>query len=288
VRGIQDLADQQRVCRHPSEHGPEAGQDHPLHLPPERKVRDGVIFSGGVIHGEKVLSTLKGATGKGVVIGRHKVDFPAVTIDNVGGAAEATQHLIDLDTETSASSEDPARRPRPGTASGLHEDPAPKRFRRGIAGGSGEADLTPSVDTRLRRAVAGKERPPGSSRPNDQIGLRAVKAVKEQGLRVPDDLSVVGLTIPAQLVLRSSSDDGGDPHVSPRVCCHGDVGEPHLRRGVERLKFFRTRLVVRRVHREEVLTRTEARGKFWKTFTSYDLPGMRESQNEKGESPCQN
>jgi LacI family transcriptional regulator len=31
-----------------------------------------------------------------VVIGRHEVDFPAVRVDNLGGAAQAVKHLIDL------------------------------------------------------------------------------------------------------------------------------------------------------------------------------------------------
>ena len=34
-----------------------------------------------------------------MVIGRHEVDFPAVQVDNLGGASQAVQHLIDLGHE---------------------------------------------------------------------------------------------------------------------------------------------------------------------------------------------
>jgi LacI family transcriptional regulator len=63
------------------------------------KRADGIIFSGGIIHAYETLSSLKELTGRVVVIGRHEVDFPAVRVDNMGGATQAVQHLLDLGHE---------------------------------------------------------------------------------------------------------------------------------------------------------------------------------------------
>ena len=96
VRGIQDMADlagyavmlhntdgkQERIIRY-------------IYLLREKSV-DGVIFSGGIINGYETLSILKELKERVVVIGRHEVDFPAVMVDNMGGATQAVQHLIDL------------------------------------------------------------------------------------------------------------------------------------------------------------------------------------------------
>ena len=247
VRGIQDLADQQGYAV--ILQNTDRRQDriiHYIYLLREKSV-DGVIFSGGVIHGEKVLSTLKELRERVVVIGRHKVDFPAVTIDNVGGAAEATQHLIDLGHRNigfigGPSPSASARDRLLGYTKTLHRNGFTVD-RRWVWRG----DLTPSSGYQITKGLlAGKERPTGLFAANDQMAFGAVKAVKEQGLRVPDDLSVVGFD-------NTPLSSYFDPPLTTVEIPMYRLGFAAMEmlvnlisgRGVERLKFFRTRLVVR-------------------------------------------
>jgi LacI family transcriptional regulator len=60
------------------------------------KQADGILFSGGRVHGDDLLSSLDEIAGRVVVIGRHEVDAPAVNVDNAGGAAQAVRHLLSL------------------------------------------------------------------------------------------------------------------------------------------------------------------------------------------------
>ena len=52
------------------------------------KMVDGIIFSGGIIHGEEPLAALQNLRKRVVVIGRHDVNFPAVLVDNIEGASQ--------------------------------------------------------------------------------------------------------------------------------------------------------------------------------------------------------
>jgi LacI family transcriptional regulator len=96
VRGIQDLADEKgyNILLQNTDRK-QARIIKSIHLLRE-KIVDGVIFSGGIIHQNATLSALNELRERVVVIGRHEVDFPAAMVDNIGGAAEAIRHLIDL------------------------------------------------------------------------------------------------------------------------------------------------------------------------------------------------
>ena len=96
VRGIQDLADQSgyAVILQNTDRKQDRIVKYIYLL--REKSADGLIFSGGIIHGFETLSALGELRNKVVVIGRQEVDFPAVRVDNIGGAAQATQHLLDL------------------------------------------------------------------------------------------------------------------------------------------------------------------------------------------------
>jgi LacI family transcriptional regulator len=96
VRGVQDVADQYgyAVILLNADRIQERTIKHINFL--REKSADGIIFSGGAIRGEKVLSSLEGFRDRTVVIGRHELESSAVLIDNAGGATKATQHLIEL------------------------------------------------------------------------------------------------------------------------------------------------------------------------------------------------
>jgi LacI family transcriptional regulator len=192
VRGIQDIADhygyaifllntdrnQERIIKH-------------IYFLREKSA-DGIIFSGGVIHGEKVLSSLKELKERVVVIGRHKVDFPAVLIDNMGGAMKATEHLIVLGHRRigyigGPDNSSSARDRLTGYKNGLTQrgySIEKNLIRKG--------DFTPKSGYVAARDLLEKERPSAIFAVNDQMALGAIRGAKESGVRVPEALAVVG------------------------------------------------------------------------------------------------
>ena len=193
VRGIQDTADgagyavmlhntdrkQERIIRY-------------IYLLREKSV-DGVIFSGGIINEYETLSILKELKERVVVVGRHAVDFPAVMVDNMGGATQAVQHLIDIGhrfigciggPEGSTTAEDRLTGYRNALAqNGMAFDP--RLVRRGT--------WSPESGHRLAQELLAEDpRPTALLCANDQMAIGAIKAARELGLSIPGDLSVVG------------------------------------------------------------------------------------------------
>jgi LacI family transcriptional regulator len=192
VRGIQDMADRfgYAIILLNTDRNQDRIIKHIYFL--REKSADRIIFSGGIIHGEKVLSSLKELRQRVVVIGRHKVDFPAVVIDNMGGATKATQHLIGLnhkrigfiggpDKSTSASDR------LSGYKNALIQSSCPidkNLIKKG--------DLTPRSGYLFAKELIQKEQFTAFFAANDQMAFGAIRAAKEFGLKVPNDLSVVG------------------------------------------------------------------------------------------------
>ena len=192
VRGIQDMADQfgYAIILLNTDRNQDRIIKHIYFL--REKSADGIIFSGGTIHGEKVLSSLKELRERVVVIGRHRVDFPAVVIDNIGGAVRATQHLIELNHKRigfiggpnkSTSSRDRLS----GYKNTLIQNGCP--IDRNLIK---KGDLTPRSGYLLAKELVQKERLTAIFAANDQMAFGAIRAAKELGLRVPIDLSVMG------------------------------------------------------------------------------------------------
>jgi LacI family transcriptional regulator len=192
VRGVQDMADQygyaaillntdrlqDRITKH-------------IYFLREKSA-DGIIFSGGTIRGEKVLSSLEGFRERVVVIGRHHVEASAVIVDNAGGAVSAMQHLIELghkrigfiggpDKSTSA------RERLAGYKSALvHRG---YRVQKGLMA---KGDFTPRSGYLSAKTLMDKAHPTAIFAANDQMAIGAIHAANERGLRVPADISVVG------------------------------------------------------------------------------------------------
>jgi len=192
VRGIQDMADQHgyAIFLLNTDRNQDRIIKHIYFL--REKSADGIIFSGGIIHGERVLSTLSDLRERVVVIGRHKVDFSAVMVDNTGGAAKATQHLIELHHQQIAFIGGPdestsAKDRLSGYKNALTQNgyPIDKNLLK-------KGDLTPRSGYLLTKELIQKERLTAILAANDQMAFGAIRAIKEFGLKVPDDLSVVG------------------------------------------------------------------------------------------------
>ncbi len=158
------------------------------------KIADGIIFSGGVIHGFKPLSALKELRKRVVVIGRHEVNFPAIMVDNIGGAAQAVQHLIDLKhsrigfiggPESSTTAIDRLT----GYKSVLAQNGY--SFDENLVTRS---NLTPEGGYRAAKKIIAEKQasPTAIFAANDQMAFGAIYAAKEMGLQVPRDLAVVG------------------------------------------------------------------------------------------------
>ncbi|RKX77895.1 MAG: LacI family transcriptional regulator [Spirochaetes bacterium] len=157
------------------------------------KLADGIIFSGGIIHGFGPLSALREMREKVVVIGRHEVDFPAVRVDNIGGATQAIQHLIDLGHRKigfiggSAMSTTVMDR-LTGYRNALAQNgyrPDEELIK--------EANFTPESGYTVAKAMLSQSnRPTAVFAANDQMAFGVIKAAREIGLHVPDELAVVG------------------------------------------------------------------------------------------------
>ncbi len=192
VRGIQDEAD--RAGYTAMIHNTDGKQDRivrHIYLLREKSV-DGVIFSGGIINGYETLSSLRELKERVVVVGRHAVDFPAVMVDNMGGATQAVQHLIDLGhrrigciagPEGSTTAADRLT----GYRNALAQNGMafrPQLVKRGT--------WSPDSGYLLAGELLAGERPTAILCANDQMAFGAIKAAREAGKNVPRELAVVG------------------------------------------------------------------------------------------------
>jgi LacI family transcriptional regulator, repressor for deo operon, udp, cdd, tsx, nupC, and nupG len=120
-------------------------------------------------------------------------DFPAVRIDHVKGAIEATNHLLTLGHRRIAHITGPARSPaaihrRDGYLAALAAAGFP----------SGEESCVPgeftvaSGETAMASLLTRPKRPTAIFCANDEIAIGAIRAIKAAGLRVPQDISVIG------------------------------------------------------------------------------------------------
>jgi LacI family transcriptional regulator len=197
VRGIQDRAD---------EHGYSVliqNTDRKM----ERIVRsiyvlrakqvDGVVIAGGLMGGRRqidnLLSAMKNLAPRTVVVGRFRSDVPSVRVDNVDAIFMAVSHLVDLkhreiafvngSTNTSTM-EDRLR----GFKKAIKHFQCPLRLefiRNGMLTLGGGY-------TQVKEILAGSIRPSAVIFANDQMAFGAVKAIREAGLSIPEDMALIG------------------------------------------------------------------------------------------------
>ncbi|HEX2986765.1 MAG TPA: LacI family DNA-binding transcriptional regulator [Chloroflexota bacterium] len=170
----------------------------------QEKQADGVIFTGGGVESGEELGPLEGLRDKVVVTGRHNGNYPSVQVDNTRAAYDATFHLLSL------------RHRRIAFISGPHgltsSDDRLRGFRQAMAKACIEVNeqFVREGDFRFesgyleaKAILSGPgERPTALFAANDRMALGAMSAAYDLGIRVPEDLSMVGYdnTLTAQYV----------------------------------------------------------------------------------------
>jgi LacI family transcriptional regulator len=154
----------------------------------------GVVLFGGVSN-ETAISACRAAGVPFVVVNRDSADrdVPSVGSDNEGGGYDATRHLIRLGHTRIAFITGPAGRP---DADGRYQG-----YRRAMeeAGLSVVPGLVAQGDysekggrEAMRQLLAQSPRPTALFAANDQSAIAAMAVIKRAGLRVPQDIAVVG------------------------------------------------------------------------------------------------
>ena len=240
VRGIQDTADQAgyAVLIHNTDGKQERIIRH-IYILREKSV-DGVSVHGGIINGYETLSILKELKERVVVVGRHEVDFPAVMVDNIGGATQAVEHLIDLGhrrigciggPDGSTTAADRLTGYRNALAqNGLALDE--ELVKRGT--------WNPESGYLLaRELLEGAERPTAIFSANDQMAFGVIKAAAGAGSGRPEGPVRGGIRqCPPGFLLRPPLDDGRDPDVRDRGRFHADADRPSCRRTIRQVAAF--------------------------------------------------
>ena len=193
TRGIEDVSRRHGyalfICN--TDRDP-AAMAHYIEVLREQRV-DGIIIGGGGTPGRRHFQTLHDRGIPAVLIGRYDVPLPAVRIDNLKGGWEAATHLIRLghrriailsgpDTSTSIQGRMKGYR----RAMAEHGLSLPEGW---VLGG----DLRPASALELAgRLLTVRRRPTAILAANDQMAIATIRAAHQLGLRVPEDLSVVG------------------------------------------------------------------------------------------------
>ncbi len=159
----------------------------------------GIIVAGAGVEDDQYLTRLEEDALPVVLLGRHGARLPTVRLDNEAAGRLATQHLLAAGRRRVAllggppsltTSADRAAGYRAALAeAGLLPDPDYT-----VAGDftpEGGALAVPQLVERLRQAK--KPLPDGLVAANDQMAVGALKALKELGWRVPEDVAVVGI-----------------------------------------------------------------------------------------------
>ncbi|MQA84493.1 MAG: substrate-binding domain-containing protein [Streptosporangiales bacterium] len=167
---------------------------------------DGIVVAGGGMGGgPEGQGGRKGAAGtlspqlfepygtKIVLVGRHDLPYPSVQIDNVGAAREATRHLTSLGHRRIAFIAGPlvshtVQDRLAGYRAALAEDGVPAE-----EGLVREGDFQePSGYAATRALIEDGQGPTGIVAANDRMAFGAMAALADLGLRVPEDVSLVG------------------------------------------------------------------------------------------------
>jgi len=194
IRGIEDKAHElgYTVILGNVDRSPERTQKY-LRVLREKRV-DGVIFAGGgIVEEAEQGNFFEQNTMKTVVIGRHRSDLPSVQVDNVGAAREVTDHLVKLGrrhvvTITGPATSTTAQDRLLGYRQGLAMNGIVPRDEWVLTGDFEFESGYRAMATFLERGIDVD----ALFAQNDSMAIGAIKAIHERGLRVPEDIAVIG------------------------------------------------------------------------------------------------
>jgi LacI family transcriptional regulator len=159
----------------------------------ERHV-DGIVLSGPRSDDEELLG-IHGQGAAVVLIGQlPETNIPFVDVDNQGGAARATEHLLGMghrrialitnaEPVYTAAADRLAGYRQALEAAGIQFDPALVRH----------GNFTPQSGAEAMSALLqAKPRPTAVFVASDTVALGALQALRRRGVRVPDDMALVG------------------------------------------------------------------------------------------------
>lgn len=121
------------------------------------------------------------------------LNAPDVRIDNVGAAANAAGHLIDLGHKVIATITGPLANPlSQDRLKGFKERMRKARLKvHAELVVHGSFSINSGYDA-MKKLLEASSRPTAVFCANDEMAIGALKAIKEKGLRVPHDISVIG------------------------------------------------------------------------------------------------
>lgn len=171
-------------------------REHFVAAQPFRRRVDGIIVVDLPLDDE-AQSALADAGTPVVAVGIPSTRFATVTIDNVSAAATATRHLVNLGHR------------RIGLIGNLPSDAlcfgAPRERREGYQQVLRDGGLEVRADLEARSSLSPKggaeamaqllaaDRPPSAVfAQSDEMAIGALRTVRDSGLRVPEDISIVG------------------------------------------------------------------------------------------------
>ncbi len=159
----------------------------------------GMILAGSGTEDEAHFEQLERRDVPIVTLGRHRSGLPCVAVDNVQAAKTAAQHLIETGCRRIGLIAGPpgllaAEERREGYLAALAEHGLSPDPRWMLVG-----DFTPAGGYRAAmelftaRGLDRHDRPDGLVAGNDQMAIGALKALRELGIRVPEEIAVVGI-----------------------------------------------------------------------------------------------
>jgi len=165
-----------------------------IQLLSEKRV-DGMIFTGGgALDDAKRNRVFQDSKLSMIVVGRHNSDLPAVQVDNVKVGFQATEHLISLGhkriatitgPKVSTTAEDRYAGYKMALESyGLEEDIS--------IVAEGDFLVQSGYFAASQLPLNGKDRISAIFAQNDLMAIGAMRFLKAQSLRIPNDVSIVG------------------------------------------------------------------------------------------------
>lgn len=156
---------------------------------------DGIILAGSGDGSEKRLERLRRMPTPVVVVGSFDLNFPSVTVDNQGAASMVAEHLLNEGYSRIGYIDGPkellvSRERYAGFCRVLNDHSLSAAFHL-------EGDFTPAGGYRAAKSIFSQglkaTGPDAILAANDQMAIGVLKAVRETGLHVPDQMAVAGI-----------------------------------------------------------------------------------------------